>query len=1275
MSNKYPSFVPPASGYVLYPFASETKHLGVYDHMDWDKKLNPIQPVSYYHPFYLHHINDGLLSLRDPVKASTMELGIGRHIAEVAQYVNSSNLGYSNQRIGVSYFKNIGSSGSVTWYNDSNTLKTLTINSGLAAKTITTDLVGIVSGYFSNAAKFSIEASNASMIITSRGVGYIDRLDSKTRQWGFAYGDIKTLGDISLLNSEFKIFNESSGVLDMYKSVVFKGPISTRDLTLGHDGIVSGIFDTYLSVGVADTQLITYSTTGHSHDASGWVYPTSDSALVGNIIFDGRYYYAVGESSILEFDSLGTKENWISRPSSVVPFDYNTRVYKDNTNLNIVNSQWVPHVSSFRYTDKYSGRLGDKVATIGELVIFGNIGSDTLQIADGRTFKLTGVIVSTDEFYFIDGNVYFVHTADKQLIIYRFNGKVWKEWNYYLQGQFINSCVANSEIYIAQKVGVKLAITRFYLIGNFRSVNSYTLYGDPKTVAIFDHDLICLTKDLPGELDRYHLGSPNNYSLHVYSLNNPSRYQLLFYNLIRSSIGIFCNSQYVFVQAGPLKRKILKNKSTALTLDAIGGLYDLNGDINVGGSLKSKALIMARCIDSLYVEDSPIYKHMFLLEPETVTYKDSFINRLVFNQIFSDAHTYNDQTCSVVYDGMYYIGHRGDVTSFLKTGDTLKNTPSKLDNKIVAKFLPLNNSLYALVQDFQTATVDFTLNVPSSPNASEYDKTNFIPYHPGPWSVPVTRLYYKTTGTNTWREDTKYIERYGNNIIDATAHDNNIYIIAHDRSGSGIISSRHSYDQPNPTGILLSFSGVLDLKESFVGPGMLDEPLVEFVPTTDGRFIKPLDGPWSGLYEYRTSPDLNGHHEFYLYNHPIGPYVIHDQVELLYNTVPPSSVFAYRYYGYPTLGYGIKNKGNKYNYRTISVTFLKQEYTRPKRFGTVYDTIIQLPFTDVNTPNIKIPICIDHPEIITDELENNKYSMKSLAQDSKISTRKNIHVITSVTRNKNIFILVQIDQSVRIYCIRDFNDYIFKTNKVSKPDDSYFIDWSSNEGTIFGEGLSYAGNKTYTNFIPVGECLGVPAFTSNSFFLDFIPCDISNSIFTEFNIRDVIDGNSGPVHIFGDGEDLFVDKPKSTNYRYNKRFATHSTMSIGSNLYVPITCRVNHPHGKLYTFVLGFFADGSVGLVDKNEVPIELIGKPMGRSQCVYKDGKYIISATKIADESREYITYREMKNDPVYGQVLLDSVPHDIFTSIYNPFAPKRWIIGEYDVTVNDNLNVRETF
>lgn len=1254
--NKYPSYIPQGSGYLDYPFAANTHHLGVYNNMDWDKSKT-LRPISEYHPYYLHHIHDSLLTLKDPANAATIELGVGKHIVEIARYANSNNLGYPNQRIGVAYFKEIGVSGGVTWWNDNTTLKNTTVNFGLSALNLDTDNLSVYSGYFNNVGKFSIYTLSNTLDVVLSGNCYIDQINDHNRRWIFTGSDIKTLDGFKLFGG-FAMVN-GSGVINTSGTITFNESVSIRDITLSSNKIVSGVIDTYQKNGVSDYNLITYSNAGHTHDASGWFLPTTDSIVVGNTIFDGRYYYMVSQQMVCRLDGSDLIENWSPFQYTTSNYDSNTRVFKDNKDVGVVNLY---------------GKPGDKVATINGLSVYGKCGSDTLTISDGRSFQLSSAITTQDEFYYIDGNVYFVHINLKQIIVYKFNGKVWKQWNSIINGTFINSCVSNNEIFLSYSINSNLfGLVRFNTIGIFKNVNSYSLFGDPKNIVVLDHDIVCLCKDFIND---------DKYSVYLYNLNKPTINQLLFNDMNNEMISIYSNLNYIFVQIGSVKRKIRKNKSTALSLDAIGGIYNLKDNIKVNGSIKNKSLITALCANSLFKDNATIYKHLFLLEPGrnnddsvfeyTGDFKDTYINRYVFNSIFSDVHIYSDQTCSVFFNNTYYFGHRGDITSFIKSNDIFQLVnPTTLKNKIIVKFLPLDKTLFALVQDFDDATVDYVYPLPESPYARENGKTNFIPYHPGPWSIPMTKLFRKVQ--NSWVEETKYTEKHGRNIIDAISHDNNIYVLAHTSVSSGIASYKYSYDNINdPSGISMCFSGNLILNESFFGLTEDGPPLAyEFTSTSDGKYIM------KDVVSYYTNPlrDCNGHHVFYLYNHPIGPYVVHDQVEVLHNTIGPSSLYAY-WNGSSTQkmckGYVMENKGSRYNYRTLSISFLREELPRPSRSEDVYDFPIQISNNNVNNPNIKIPIIKDHPHALSSQQERNKTTMKSLADDRDCN-RSDIHFITSITHNKIIYLLVQIDQVIRIYQVRDFGDYTYVVPNLMSPLPAGIsfpnvVNSVSGVSSVVGEGLSYAGLKTNIGYLPGGTNYG-----GTNTFLDFIPCELSNTLVTEFNISDVVGNNPGTVYVLGDNDDLFIQKPTSKNYRHNKRFATHSTINIGSNLYVPITARVNHPTGRLYTFVLGFFNDGSVGLVDNENIPLQILHKPTGRTQCLFHGGKYVISSLKLTDDAQEYVDYRQVVNDRVYGKVLATDIP--TFTTLYNPFAKKKWIIGEYDVRVEDNLNTRENY
>ena len=1268
--NIYPRFIPPGSGYVDYESIKDNKHIGLYYHMDWDTSKTG-QPISYYHPYYLHHIYDNVLSLRDPVTAASIELGIGKHLLEVVRFANGNNLGYSNERVGVGYFLQLGVSGNPSWWLGNSGLYSTTVNSGIACVSMSTDYLIVTSGYFNEMSRFAIDASNNVLDISSAGSGYIDKIDDVFERWSFSYGNVYTIDSINLLSGVLTVDNLGSGSMTTSNDITFFNNLLMKDVNVG-SGILSGFFDTYQLNGVDDESLVTYNVNGHSHNCSGWSSTSTDTIIVGNTIFDGRYFYSLNKTQLLRLDSRRTSINWTpikSYTSARVTFNSSTRVYKDKTNLNVVNSNWAPRIDNKVPIGIPNVKLGDKVATINELIVYGFVGDSQLRISDGRTFALSGPIQSQDEFYFINNDLYFIHSVVGYVYIYQFNGLVWKNWSYSLGRNILySSCVSNHEVFLILQVtrsGVQdvISIIRFNTLGIFRNSGNFKLFGVLKQVSILDHDIFCLVKDW----------NVNIFNVYIYNFNRPIIYQKLFSNIPTGTLSIYYNSVYNIVQVGKYKKKIYKNKSTSLPLDAIGGVYNLKNNIVVKGTLKSNSTIMALCADSLFREMNPIYKHVFLLEPgrnnETNysyggNFTDTFINRYLIDNFIVRAHTYNDLTCSIVYKNSYYFGHRGDISTFLKTNNKFQiGVPApNMSKKIITKFLPTDQFLYALVQDFDISYKDFTTNKPEAPISNDPEDldldTNFIPYIPGPWSIPVTRLYKKAIDKNTWIEDKNFSQLFGLRLIDAITYDNNLYVIAHNSAGSGIVTSK--FNITNNTITELSFSGVLKLNESLVGSSERNTTLYEFTPQVDGTFVRDLT---TNEYPYVTSANLNGHHEFYLYNHPFGPYVVHDQVEILYQDIQPSSIYGHRQATSSSVSsYDMKNTSNKYLYRTIGITFLREEYPRQGGYPLSYSTTMQTPYMDLNNPNIKIPIQKDNPIIITTNLEDDKFLLKDKITQS--SVRNNTHFVTSITHNKNIYIIVQVDQKLKIYSVKDFSNYFYKTTQKTGPTYSYTVDGAE---TIYGDGVSYAGIIANENFIPSGQY-------GNTVFLDFVPCELSNTLITELDLSIIVGEESTPLYILGDGDDLFITKPKYENYKHNKRFCTHSTMVVGSNVYLPLTCRIKYPTGKLLTFLLGFFSDGSVGLVDNNNIPTQIVSKPIGRSQFLYKDGKWIISAMSIVDGQPEYISYEDMKKDPIYGPIILKNTPES-FGNIFNPNTPKKWIIGEYDIQINDNLNVRETF
>ena len=695
------------------------------------------------------------------------------------------------------------------------------------------------------------------------------------------------------------------------------------------------------------------------------------------------------------------------------------------------------------------------------------------------------------------------------------------------------------------------------------------------------------------------------------------------------------------------------------------------------------------------------------------------------------------------------------------------------------KFFTINGILFSLVQDFNNTTIDFVTGKPLSPLSKDYKGVydnssigDFIPFIPGTWSIPFTKVFQKNNNNNTWSEVTWITNSFGRNIIDADAFDNNLYILAHN-NGSGIISTKFNTSESiGSSGILLTCSGILENHESFLGTINYNTPLVRFIPDNNGSYT-PVPDILPIQYNTAVSNDINGFHEFYIYNHPNGPYVIHDQVEILPDVIPPSSIWPVRgNFSSAVDGYVIQNLGSNYYYRTISLSFLQKPATRPIK-PSGYTQSIPVQDRDINNPNFKIPIMKDYSLPLTSTQINNKYIMKDISDKSL--SRSSVHFITSITYNKSVYILMQVQNSINIYTVSLNNDYYFKTPSNTAPDivtnnevctpgiqppwpnmtgviSGYYgaeyanfdvfnptnmtlalyasyqgtpytffypsglftrIDsgnglsgnfgkalnvvtgsWGSglwgygaftaeytnpvnvrsdvkfDTKTVCGNGLSYAGIKTNMN-------MGLISPSGFAFCLDFTPYDTTAHLCTQIDLSSVV-SNSSNLYVLGDGDDMFIQKPKSKDYRNNKRYSTHSNLEIGGNLFLPLTCRDQYPVGRLYTFILGFYVDGSIGLVDKEEAnnlatPIQLIEKPMGRPQVLYNNGKYVISELKLNDNEKLYVSYSDISSDPIYNKVILNQTQQNSFNTMYNTFGKKTWVIGERDVKIEDNLNVRE--
>jgi hypothetical protein len=281
--------------------------------------------------------------------------------------------------------------------------------------------------------------------------------------------------------------------------------------------------------------------------------------------------------------------------------------------------------------------------------------------------------------------------------------------------------------------------------------------------------------------------------------------------------------------------------------------------------------------------------------------------------------------------------------------------------------------------------------------------------------------------------------------------------------------------------------------------------------------------------------------------------------------------------------------------------------------------------------------------------------MKDRAEQTT-NTRKDIHFITSVAFNKTIYLLVQVNSILRVYAVKEFSDYIYRT-PVSKIN------------TVCGEGLSYAGTKTNENYMSSSD----PAYAvnGNQLCFDFVPCEIKNTLIAEINIKDILPVIGTNGYILGDGDDLYIQKSPSKDYRKNKRYGSHSTFTIAGNLFLSLTIRANHPNGELYNVILGFFSDESVGFVDEENITKVIGEKTTSKLHYTYNNGKYISCYLKMMEDEPISISSSDIKLDTRYTQYMTDYTTG--FSTVYNSFAKKQWVIEEYDIKITDNLNVRE--
>ena len=1206
--NTYPSFVPPGSGsaFTQYPFANITNHLGVDDYMTWDTTK---APSSFYHPYYLHNIHDGLTTLRDPATAASIEMGIGKHLVDVVKFANGNNLGNNKTRVGVSYF------------NYLKDIQNIVVNNDAAIMDLSITNINVSGGYF-GIRNIGIYWPSSSFLLN--GNSYLDAISIDANgTWSFNYGNIRSQGPIRLFNNSFNIFSEGSGVLNTTHSINFNGSILSSDVLLTR-GLVSSTHDTYSTTAAYDTSVV-YSVNGHSHDASGWSASLSTQTINNTVTFDGIYYYTIGSNSIIRLDSTSSDGTWTNTTNDL-PTIYNDILSKTT----IISKNLLNNIGFLINNNKI-------VIDINKQQILYN----------DEIYKLDSSTSILDDVYIIDNNFYYVQTIINTIYIHRFNGKVWKKWKYNFNNtcSFITTCVSNNEIFIiAQINNTKITVVKFSMLGIFKIINNFNSYGKLNKVSILDHDMLCLYDMIDYKI------------AYIYSLNNPKYIQKLFNNINYSitSISLYNDSIYNYAHVGDMRKRILRNKSMTLSIDSIGGIYNFKNNINIKGSVTTNSPINAITKQSIYKNINSIHTNKYILEPEKAkddSFSTSFINRYLYNNTLFESPVYNDLTSIIFYNNSYFIGHRGSITIFNKNNNNvLESKAVSLGDVIVSKFMALDNYLYALVQDFTNASVDFISEIPESPLAADSEiRSNLIPFVPVKWSNPFTKLYKFSPSKLDWNEDINFTNTFGRNIIDSISYDNSLYILSHDNSGSGIVSYKYSVNDISISGKILDYTGSLNLNESLTANSNVI--LSGFIQNKDGSFKIS-----NNTYEKQAIIDLNGFHEFYLYNHAIGPYVVHDQIETLYNYIAPNSIIPSALS--PDVVYTLKNTGIKYNYRTLTISFLNTNAAQVySNIG--YNSLIH---SNLNTSVIKIPIILDNGTPITNDLD--KYNIKTLS-DNSFNNRDKIHFITSITFNKNIYLLMQVNTSINIYCIKDFNNHLDIVDNAIFNSESPTAIHDRNVKTTTGIGMSYIGVPTGLNYIN-SKNIDHDSHT----FLDFIPTDIQNVLIASIDITNII-SNKSSIYVLGDNDDLYIQKPKSKNYRHNKRYGTSSNMIISSNLYLPITCRVNYPYGELYTFVLGFFADGSVGIVGNNNNSTEMVYRPMGRSQITYSNGKYLIATIKMQDEASTNITYDELQQ--IVWKSILDTIPQN-YSDMYNMIAKKQWVIGEYDIKVEDNLNIRES-
>jgi hypothetical protein len=367
---------------------------------------------------------------------------------------------------------------------------------------------------------------------------------------------------------------------------------------------------------------------------------------------------------------------------------------------------------------------------------------------------------------------------------------------------------------------------------------------------------------------------------------------------------------------------------------------------------------------------------------------------------------------------------------------------------------------------------------------------------------------------------------------------------------------------------------------------------------------------------------MTGFHRFFLEPHHFGPFIVHQQLENLYESVNSVAIT-----GASGAAYTVENAGEQHVYHTLSLSFAR-------------------PF---QTPSTDSPFC----KIVV-EKDSIDESETSITLENRSSHAWDVRYIGSVTLNGSIYILIQNDdEHLLTYKISDFNEYKIKTddNKVAV---------GNKKGIVSHRDAFRVSSNFYNSF-------DTTAVTGNT--VTYYP---GQHLISSINLKRIIDSESS-VRVLGACDDIFKDD-KVYNYRWSRRWFQLKPAIICNEAYIPLLCRESHPEGPMHSLLMIISGDDTISIT-KNEVTYRPVSHPL----VLNDNGTVYISNIKLQETENEYTTFASLLDSNEGYKFIRDAFESDYLDDSerlsrrYNMYGNKKWLVGKINTENANLMNTRE--